>query len=70
MPKQRSFAEGLVADTISGLIGSELLQNPKAIHIAVVVLRQYVVSLERRGFATKNEVEKCFDLISIMERDL
>jgi hypothetical protein len=68
--KQRSFAARIVADAISGLVGSEVLKDPKALTGAMIALRQMVIALERGDFASKNDVDKCFELISIMEREV
>ena len=66
--QKRSMAECIIADAISGLVGSESLKDRKSMTGAILALRQLVIVLERRGFASKNDTERCFELISILDK--
>lgn len=64
----QSMPETIIADAIAGLVGSEVMKDSEAATVAMITLRQVVIALERHQYASKSHAEKCFELISIMER--
>lgn len=67
---QRSMPENIIADAISALVGDPTIKNnASATAGAVIMARQIIIALEKHGYASKGQVEKCFALLSIMERE-
>lgn len=67
--RKKSLAESMIADAASMLVRDEMLKtDSKAMTGAVIALRQVVIALEKRGFCLAPDTERCFEIISVLER--
>ena len=67
VPAKRSKPEKFVGDAVSSMIGDESLLDRKVVRGVILGLRQIVIAMERDGYATKNETERCFEIINILD---
>ena len=66
---KRSKVVKFVSDAISSLIGDESLMDRKVARGVMLGLRSIVIAMERDGYASKNDTERCFEIISVIDLD-
>ena len=67
---KKSLAEHIVSDVASQLVGMEAFKGDRTGATgAILALRQVVLALEKRGFCLKADTDRCFEIVSMLDRE-